>query len=71
MCPARCTTVQHRRLTVPSFDEIDYFTDESLVNDPYPYFEYQRSVNAPALRLRAHLPPARVTALHLEYTPIS
>jgi cytochrome P450 len=28
---------------VPSFDEVDYFTDESLVNDPYPYFEHLRA----------------------------
>ena len=25
------------------FDEIDFFTDQSLVDDPYPYFEYLRS----------------------------
>lgn len=28
---------------MPNFDEIDYFTDPSLVNDPYPYFEHLRS----------------------------
>jgi cytochrome P450 len=38
---------------VPSFDEIDYFTDESLVNDPYPYFEYLRS-QCPVLRMPRH-----------------
>ncbi len=25
------------------FDTIDFFTDQSLVNDPYPYFEYLRA----------------------------
>jgi cytochrome P450 len=28
---------------VSDFDTIDFFTDESLVNDPYPYFEYLRA----------------------------
>src|SRR4030095_3717962 len=26
------------------FEQIDYFTDPSLVEDPYPYFEYLRSM---------------------------
>ncbi len=25
------------------FDSVDYFTDQSLVADPYPYFDYLRS----------------------------
>ena len=25
------------------FETIDFFTDESLVNDPYPYFEHLRA----------------------------
>jgi cytochrome P450 len=28
---------------VSDFDNIDFFTDESLVNDPYPYFEHLRA----------------------------
>jgi cytochrome P450 len=28
---------------VPSFDEIDFFTDEPVVADPYPYLEFLRS----------------------------
>lgn len=27
---------------MPNFDKIDYFTDPSLVDDPYPYFEFLR-----------------------------
>jgi cytochrome P450 len=27
---------------MPNFDEIDFFTDGSLVDDPYPYFEHLR-----------------------------
>ena len=26
-----------------SFDEVEFFTDGSLIEDPYPYFEYLRS----------------------------
>jgi cytochrome P450 len=26
-----------------SFDDVDYFTDQSIVEDPYPYFDYLRS----------------------------
>lgn len=33
-----------------SFDTIDFFTDQSLVHDPQPYFDYLRSQN-PVLRL--------------------
>ncbi|BBY37980.1 cytochrome P450 [Mycobacterium mantenii] len=33
-----------------NFDSIDFFTDASLVPDPYPYFDYLRSQN-PVLRL--------------------
>ncbi|HTY32708.1 cytochrome P450 [Mycobacterium sp.] len=33
-----------------SFDTIDFFTDQSLVPDPHPYFDYLRSQN-PVLRL--------------------
>ena len=25
------------------FDSVDFFTDESLVEDPYPYFEHLRA----------------------------
>ena len=25
------------------FESVDYFTDQSLVPDPYPYFDYLRS----------------------------
>src|ERR1700749_4034206 len=32
------------------FDSIDFFTDQSLVPDPHPYFDYLRSQN-PVLRL--------------------
>ncbi len=38
---------------MPSFDEIDYFTDESLVSDPYPYFEHLRS-QCPVVRVPHH-----------------
>jgi len=27
---------------VPEFESVDYFTDESLIPDPYPYFDYLR-----------------------------
>jgi cytochrome P450 len=33
-----------------TFESIDFFTDQSLVPDPYPYFDYLRSQN-PVLRL--------------------
>jgi len=33
-----------------NFDTVDFFTDASLVPDPYPYFDYLRSKN-PVLRL--------------------
>jgi cytochrome P450 len=33
-----------------NFDSIDFFTDQSLVADPHPYFDYLRSQN-PVLRL--------------------
>lgn len=36
-----------------SFDTIDFFTDQSLVPDPHPYFDYLRSQN-PVLRLPHH-----------------
>ena len=32
------------------YDSIDFFTDQSLVPDPHPYFDYLRSQN-PVLRL--------------------
>ena len=35
------------------FDTVDFFTDESLVEDPYPYFEYLRS-KGPVVRLPHH-----------------
>jgi cytochrome P450 len=38
---------------VPSFDEIDFFTDESLIPDPYPYFEFLRS-RCPVYREQHH-----------------
>jgi len=28
---------------VSDFESVDYFTDQSLVPDPYPYFDYLRS----------------------------
>ena len=36
-----------------TFDSIDFFTDQSLVPDPHPYFDYLRSQN-PVLRLPHH-----------------
>jgi cytochrome P450 len=36
-----------------SFESIDFFTDQSLVPDPHPYFDYLRSQN-PVLRLPHH-----------------
>src|ERR1700728_255236 len=33
-----------------NFDSIDFFTDQSLVPDPHPYFDHLRSIN-PVLRL--------------------
>src|SRR5262245_419394 len=30
-------------MRVGNFDAVDFFTDESLVEDPYPYFDYLRS----------------------------
>ncbi|MGB9304375.1 MAG: cytochrome P450, partial [Mycobacterium sp.] len=36
-----------------TFESIDFFTDQSLVPDPYPYFDYLRSQN-PVLRLPHH-----------------
>src|SRR5882757_7745993 len=36
-----------------NFDSIDFFTDQSLVPDPHPYFDYLRSQN-PVLRLPHH-----------------
>jgi len=33
-----------------NYDSIDFFTDQSLVPDPHPYFDYLRSQN-PVLRL--------------------
>ena len=32
-----------RRFWVTNFDTVDYFFDESLVDDPYPYFDHLRS----------------------------
>ena len=29
-------------LDAPNFDEIDFFRDQTLVADPYPYFEFMR-----------------------------
>jgi cytochrome P450 len=28
---------------VSSYDSIDYFSDESVIADPYPYFDYLRN----------------------------
>ena len=36
-----------------NYDTIDFFTDQSLVPDPHPYFDYLRSQN-PVLRLPHH-----------------
>ena len=36
-----------------NFETIDFFTDQSLVPDPHPYFDYLRSQN-PVLRLPHH-----------------
>jgi cytochrome P450 len=36
-----------------NYSDIDFFTDLSLVDDPYPYFEYLRS-SGPVKRLPAH-----------------
>jgi len=38
---------------VSKFDTVDFFTDESLVEDPYPYFEHLRS-KGPVVRLPHH-----------------
>lgn len=38
---------------MPSFDEIDFFTDQSLVEDPYPYFEHLRA-QCPVTRTPHH-----------------
>src|ERR1700743_445024 len=38
------------RPLMSNFDSIDFFTDQSLVPDPHPYFDYLRSQN-PVLRL--------------------
>ena len=35
------------------FETIDFFTDQSLVPDPHPYFDYLRS-KSPVLRLPHH-----------------
>jgi hypothetical protein len=35
------------------FEKIDYFSDPSLVEDPYPYFDYLRS-QGPVTRLPVH-----------------
>jgi cytochrome P450 len=35
---------------VNRFDQVDFFTDSSLVNDPYPYFDYLRN-KGPVTRL--------------------
>src|ERR1700744_3745869 len=42
-----------RRTLMSNFDSIDFFTDQSLVPDPHPYFDYLRSQN-PVLRLPHH-----------------
>jgi cytochrome P450 len=36
-------TREDEEAEVTSFDTVDYFFDESLVDDPYPYFEHLRS----------------------------
>src|SRR5438270_11160066 len=41
------------RNPMSDYDSIDYFTDQSLVPDPHPYFDYLRSQN-PVLRLPHH-----------------
>jgi hypothetical protein len=33
------------------FDDIDYYTDASLIDDPYPYFDYLRN-QGPVMRLK-------------------
>jgi cytochrome P450 len=38
---------------VTAFDCVDYFTDQSLVSDPYPYFEHLRGLG-PVVPLPAH-----------------
>jgi len=38
---------------VRDFDTIDFFSDDSLVNDPYPYFEHLRA-KCPVVYERAH-----------------
>jgi cytochrome P450 len=38
---------------IEKFENIDYFTDPSLVEDPYPYYEYLQS-QAPVLALPIH-----------------
>jgi cytochrome P450 len=42
-----------RRNQMSDYDSIDFFTDGSLIFDPYPYFDYLRSQN-PVLRLPHH-----------------
>ena len=35
-----------------SFDEVDYYTDAAIIDDPYPYFDYLRATG-PVQRLKA------------------
>lgn len=53
------------------FDTIDFSTDESLVNDPYPYFEH---LHRPAGSRRYQYEPTFIlrglTALHIDFTPL-
>ena len=32
-----------RELPVTDYDSVDFFSDQSMVEDPYPYFDYLRS----------------------------
>ncbi len=38
---------------MPDYDSVDFFMDESLVEDPYPYFEHLRS-KCPVLHMGSH-----------------
>src|SRR5262249_2312308 len=63
ICPRPCRMLSNctadgrrraqRRPVVTSWQSIDFFSDESLVDDPYPYFEALRST-CPVLALPHH-----------------
>jgi cytochrome P450 len=40
---SKCSALTRLELPVPDYDSIDFFSDQSLVEDPYPYFDHLRS----------------------------